>query len=226
MAGGRSDPGTAVRYQSDASPPPALGFALGVQPAMLATLVVISSLFQRTLSRRLALLRRILTPTVAGTVIILIAVTVMPTVSGMLGQLPQASPAAAPLGTLVTLALIVAIGLKARGTLRLWAPDRRGDRLGDDAPQTQTAEDLGAERLPMAFLPQPIGDRLPGEGWPRSGLCRRFSPEGTASCASIRLPSAGRSMMSHSRVAKAPCASGPLAACPVLAQPKIPIDER
>ena len=37
-------------------------------PAMLATLVVISSLFQFALSARLSLLRRILTPTVAGTV--------------------------------------------------------------------------------------------------------------------------------------------------------------
>ncbi|MCY3732132.1 MAG: hypothetical protein OXF98_12395 [Rhodospirillaceae bacterium] len=200
MVADRSDPGTAVRYQADESPPPALSFALGLQlamlciagivltpavviraaggseaylswalfaavavsgtttilqavrlgrigagyvllmgtsgafiaicvtaiaeggPAMLATLVVISSLFQFTLSRRLSLLRRILTPTVAGTVIMLIAVTVMPIVFDMLSQPSQAGPAAAPLSTLVTLVLIVAIGLKARGTLRLWAP--------------------------------------------------------------------------------------------------------
>ena len=53
-------------------------------PAMLATLVIISSLFQFALSTRLSLLRRIITPTVAGTVIMLIAVTVMPIVFGML----------------------------------------------------------------------------------------------------------------------------------------------
>ena len=49
-------------------------------PAMLTTLVVISALFQFVLAARLSLLRRVLTPTVAGTVIMLIAVTVMPIV--------------------------------------------------------------------------------------------------------------------------------------------------
>ena len=92
-------------------------------PAMLATLVVISSLFQFTLSRRLSLLRRILTPTVAGTVIMLIAVTVMPIVFDMLTQVPEGSTAsAAPLSALATIILIVGIGLKATGALRLWAP--------------------------------------------------------------------------------------------------------
>ena len=42
-------------------------------PAMLTTLVVISALFQFVLAARLSLLRRVLTPTVAGTVIMLIA---------------------------------------------------------------------------------------------------------------------------------------------------------
>ena len=53
-------------------------------PAMLATLIVISSLFQFALSTRLSLFRRILTPTVVGTVIMLIAVTVMPIAFDML----------------------------------------------------------------------------------------------------------------------------------------------
>ena len=57
-------------------------------PAMLATLVVISSLFQFALSARLSLLRRILTPTVAGTVLMLIPVTVMPIVFDMLSKSP------------------------------------------------------------------------------------------------------------------------------------------
>ena len=50
-------------------------------PGLLATLVAISALFQFALSERLSLLRRIITPTVAGTVIMLIAVTVMPGVA-------------------------------------------------------------------------------------------------------------------------------------------------
>ena len=61
-------------------------------PAMLATLVVISSLFQFALSARLSLFRRILTPAVAGTVLMLIAVTVMPIVFGMLKDVPDGDP--------------------------------------------------------------------------------------------------------------------------------------
>ena len=58
-------------------------------PGLLATLVAISALFQFLLSERLSLLRRIITPTVAGTVIMLIAVTVMPIIFGMLADVPE-----------------------------------------------------------------------------------------------------------------------------------------
>ena len=92
-------------------------------PAMLATLVVISSLFQFALSARLSLLRRILTPTVTGTVIMLIPVTVMPIVFGGLKDVPDGTPAsAAPLCALATALIIAGIALKATGPLRLWAP--------------------------------------------------------------------------------------------------------
>ena len=92
-------------------------------PAMLATLVVISALFQILLSARLALFRRILTPTVSGTVIMLIPVTVMPFVFGLLEDVPEGSPAlAAPLSALATAVVICGISLKAAGAMRLWAP--------------------------------------------------------------------------------------------------------
>ncbi len=92
-------------------------------PAMLATLVVISSLFQFALASRLSLFRRIFTPTVAGTVIMLIPVTVMPIIFKMLGDVPEGAPAAAaPLCALAAVAVIVGIALKAKGALRLWAP--------------------------------------------------------------------------------------------------------
>ena len=92
-------------------------------PAMLATLVVISSLFQFALSTRLSLFRRILTPTVVGAVIMLIAVTVMPIVFDMLKVRPEGAPATAPaLAAAVTLFVILGIALKAAGALRLWAP--------------------------------------------------------------------------------------------------------
>ena len=92
-------------------------------PAMLATLVVISSLFQFALSTRLSLLRQILTPTVAGTVIMLIPVTVMPILFDMLKQVPEgASTQSAAISALATLLVIACIALKAKGALRLWAP--------------------------------------------------------------------------------------------------------
>ena len=57
-------------------------------PGMLATLVLISALFQFLLAARLSWLRRIITPTVAGTVI-------MPIVFDLLKEVPEAvAPAA------------------------------------------------------------------------------------------------------------------------------------
>ncbi len=46
-------------------------------PSTMVSLIVVSSLFQFLLAARLSLLRRILTPVVSDTVVILIAVTVM-----------------------------------------------------------------------------------------------------------------------------------------------------
>ena len=92
-------------------------------PAMLATLVVISSLFQFLLAWRLSLFRRILTPSVAGTVIMLIPVTVMPLVFDTLTHVPSGSASlSAPVSATVTAVVICIITLKAKGILRLWAP--------------------------------------------------------------------------------------------------------
>ena len=92
-------------------------------PAMLATLVIISSLFQFALSTRLSLLRRIITPTVAGTVIMLIAVTVMPIVFNMFTDVPEGTPPpAAPASAIATLFVIVVLVLRVSGMWRLWVP--------------------------------------------------------------------------------------------------------
>ena len=92
-------------------------------PAMLATLIIISSLFQFVLSSRLSLLRRILTPAVSGTVIMLISVTVMPIAFDMLKNLPDDLPiSAGPLTALTTILVTIGIALKATSSLRLWAP--------------------------------------------------------------------------------------------------------
>lgn len=90
-------------------------------PALLASLVIVSSLFQFALSTRLSLLRRVITPTVAGTVIMLIAVTVMPIAFDLMFQAPAGATAmAAPITALATAVVTVVIILRARGAMRLW----------------------------------------------------------------------------------------------------------
>ena len=90
-------------------------------PALLATLIVASSLFQFLISTRLSLLRRVITPTVAGTVIMLIAVTVMPIGFDLSFQAAEgATRASAPLTALATMLITIVIVLRARGALRLW----------------------------------------------------------------------------------------------------------
>ena len=92
-------------------------------PGMLASLVAASALFQFLLASRLALLRRIITPTVAGTVIMLIAVTVMPLLLDLIEQVPPGvAPAAGPVTAVATLAITMVIILRAGGAMRLWGP--------------------------------------------------------------------------------------------------------
>ena len=92
-------------------------------PGLLATLIVASALVQFVMASRLSLLRRFITPTVAGTVMMLIAVTVMPIVFEMLRSQPEGTPpAAGPASALATLATSVLIALRARRSLTLWAP--------------------------------------------------------------------------------------------------------
>jgi len=92
---------------------------------LLATLVVISSLIQFAFSSRLSLLRRIITPTVGGTVIMLIAVNIFPICFHRLAMLPpHIDPAsgAGPATAGATFVSIVAVSLLASGQLRLWGP--------------------------------------------------------------------------------------------------------
>ena len=92
-------------------------------PAMLATLVILSSIFQFILATKLSIFRRVLTPAVTGLVIMLIPVAVMPIVFGFLDDVPEGShPNAAPMSAIVTTVIIIAIALKAKGVMRLWAP--------------------------------------------------------------------------------------------------------
>ena len=61
-------------------------------PGLLASLIIVSSLFQFLLAGRLSILRRILTPTVAGTVIMLTAVNIMPFLFDFMDNVPEGTP--------------------------------------------------------------------------------------------------------------------------------------
>ena len=92
-------------------------------PALLATLVAVASIVPFALSSRLALFRRILTPTVSGTVIMLIPVTLMPSALGLLEQIPtDTTTAVSSLVAASTLFVIVVVTLTGTAALRLWSP--------------------------------------------------------------------------------------------------------
>ena len=92
-------------------------------PSTRASLIVVSSLFQFALAARLSLLRRIFTPVVSGTVIMLIAATVMPLVFDTMNDVPEGtSPAAAPAATVATIVTVAVLILRAPAAWRLWSP--------------------------------------------------------------------------------------------------------
>ena len=92
-------------------------------PATMASLVLVSSLFQFLMAARLSVLRRVFTPVVSGTVIMLITATVVPVLFDSLGDVTAgASPAAAPAAALVTLVTVTALVLRAPPAWRLWSP--------------------------------------------------------------------------------------------------------
>ena len=92
-------------------------------PATMASLIIVSSLFQFLLAARLSLLRRIFTPAVSGVVIMLIAVTVFPVIFGSLTDVPEeATSLAAPLAAAVTLVTVAGLVLRGPRAWRLWSP--------------------------------------------------------------------------------------------------------
>ncbi len=137
-------------------------------PSLLATLIVASSLLQFLISSRLSLLRRVVTPTVAGTVIMLIAVTVMPAGFDLLFAAPEgAAPTAAPVTALVTIAITVVVVLRARGTLRLW-----GSAIGAVGGCLVAA---GFGTYDMGIVDDAHWFGVPSAGWP--GFDLSLSPE-------------------------------------------------
>ena len=92
-------------------------------PAVMASLVIVSSLVQFLLSAWLPLLRRIVTPVVSGTVLLLVAVVTIPIAFERVADVPEEAPAGAEMLIIgAVLGVIVSLGLLASGRLRLWSP--------------------------------------------------------------------------------------------------------
>ena len=89
-------------------------------PAMVASLIVVSAIFYAAIAAWLPMLRKIITPTVAGTVLMLIAAITLPFAIDLIRSVPESAPSFA--GT--TIAAITAL-LSAALVLRapsLWRP--------------------------------------------------------------------------------------------------------
>lgn len=92
-------------------------------PELLASLTVVASVFYLVLAFWLPFLRRIVTPVVTGTVLMLIAATILPVALDRLEDVPaDASEAAGPTIALVTLVVSTLLFLRASGVWRLWSP--------------------------------------------------------------------------------------------------------
>ena len=91
-------------------------------PALLASLVVATSVLYIVLAQWLPRLRRLIMPTV-GTVLMLTAVSVLPLVIDSIQQVPPSAPQmAGPVIAVITLLAVVVLSFRAAGALRLWSP--------------------------------------------------------------------------------------------------------
>ena len=134
---------------------------------LLATLVLATSAVPLALSFRLALFRKVLTPTVSGTVIMLIPATLMPSAFGLLTDVPAGAPdAAAPLCAAAALFVIVVTTLEGSASVRLWSP------VIGVAAGCLAASYFGLYDVNAVFGASWIG--FPVAGWP--GLDLDFRP--------------------------------------------------
>ena len=91
-------------------------------PGTLMSLVIVAAIIQLIISRWVVILRRIVTPTVSGIVIMILSVTLASVVFALLDGSSKEEPVAAPLTALITLAVVAALSLRRSAVLRMWGP--------------------------------------------------------------------------------------------------------
>ena len=91
-------------------------------PSLLASLLVVSGLFYFAIANWLPYLRRVITPTVSGVMLMLIAATLMPIAIERVTDLPEgASQPAALAVAAITILSTTALALRAPSTWRPWS---------------------------------------------------------------------------------------------------------
>ena len=92
-------------------------------PTMLSSLLVAAAVLQFVLASRLSLLRRLVTPTVTGTVLMLLAASVTPVLLGKLSATPEGA-SASTVAALAAVTFAIIMGLRLFGPPRLqqWGP--------------------------------------------------------------------------------------------------------
>ena len=130
-------------------------------PATLTTLVLVAAAVQLAISKWLFILRRIVTPTVGGTVMMILSITLASVIFALLDDASEAAPVAAPLTALATLTVVTALTLRGSALLRLWGPVV-GIVIG-----CMVAAALGIYDVERVLQAPWVG--LPGE-WPGLGL--------------------------------------------------------
>ena len=126
---------------------------------MLASLMVASALFFFAVATWLPQLRRVMTPTVSGTALILIAVSILPFCLDQFDEVPQGSPAfTGPSVALITLIMTTTLLFRAPPRLRPWS------MLIGFATGCVTAALLGVYDLEWLYSAQWVG--IPQVGFP------------------------------------------------------------
>ena len=91
-------------------------------PATLAALVIVCGLGQIVISKWLFIIRRIVTPVVGGTVLMILSITLASVVPRLLPEASDSDALGAHIAALSTLGIVSALILRGSAVARLWGP--------------------------------------------------------------------------------------------------------